>query len=269
MRKYRNAPLGIFDSGVGGLTVVKEISRHLPQEDIIYLGDTGRYPYGPRSAEIVRKFSLQNARFLMGFGIKVLIVACNTASSVALDELTEWITVPIMDVIKPGARAAVEVTRNGKIGVIGTVGTISSGAYQDIIMRLKPDSKVFTKSCPLFVPLAEEGWLDGEIPEKISRYYLNELQQKSIDTLVLGCTHYPLLKNVIQKVMDENVQIIDSATALVEELKNFLVGENLYSDSNQGQTKYFVTDAPQRFADIGTRFLDRKLSQINLIQIDN
>jgi len=221
MHDYKNAPLGIFDSGVGGLTVVKEILNRLPCESFVYLGDTGRYPYGPRSADIVRKFALQNARFLMGFGIKVLIVACNTASSVALDELRKWISIPIMGVIEPGAREAVKSTENGRIGIIGTVGTISSKSYQNAISAIEPAIDVFGKACPLFVPLAEEGWLDGEIPELVAHFYLDELLQKDIDTLVLGCTHYPLLKRTITKVIGGKIRVIDSAKSLIGELKKY------------------------------------------------
>ena len=188
MRDYAESPLGIFDSGVGGLTVVKEILMQLPGEDFIYLGDTARYPYGPRSVEIIKKFALQNARFLMGFGIKVLIVACNTASSVALDEIKRWIKIPVIGVIEPGAEEALKTTKNGKIGVIGTVGTISSGAYQEAIKRLNPGVSVCGKPCPLFVPLAEEGFTEGEIPEKVAHFYLDELVRQGRKVKVVDNT---------------------------------------------------------------------------------
>ncbi|RKZ28767.1 glutamate racemase [bacterium] len=268
MRCYSDAPLGIFDSGVGGLTVVKEILKQLPNESFIYLGDTGRYPYGPRSADIIRRFALQNARFLMGFGIKVLIVACNTASSVALEELRKWISVPIMGVIEPCAREAVKSTKNGRIGVIGTVGTIASNSYQNAIITLNPNIEVFTKVCPLFVPLAEEGLVDGEITELIAHHYLDGFLEKGIDTLVLGCTHYPLLKKAIAKVMGENIKIIDSAKAIVEELKKYLVDEEILSTGDNKYSRFFVTDAPQRFKIIGTKFLAREIEKIELIQIE-
>ena len=269
MKDYARAPLGIFDSGVGGLTVVREILRQLPHEDFIYLGDTARYPYGPRSNEIIKKFSLQNARFLMGFGIKVLVVACNTASSVALDEIRRWIKIPVMGVIEPGAEEAVRASQTGKIGVIGTVGTISSGAYQAAIKKLSPDAEVFSKPCPLFVPLAEEGFTNGEIPEKVAEFYLKELKQHNIDTLVLGCTHYPLLYNPIRKVMGEKVKIIDSAGAVVKKLKKFLESENLLApQDHKGKGTFFVTDSPERFARVGAHFLDKNFEEIKVTKVD-
>jgi len=268
MRKINDSPLGIFDSGVGGLTVLREVLQQLPGEEFIYLGDTGRYPYGPRSAGIVRKFALQNARFLMGFGIKVLIVACNTASSVALDELRRWLAVPILGVIEPGAREAVRKTVNKRVGIIGTVGTIGSGAYHRAIADIDPDIKVFSTSCPLFVSLAEEGWLDGDIVESIVHHYLDEMSEKDIDTLILGCTHYPLLRELIQKVVGENVQVIDSAYALVRELNELLVQENLLARTKESANRYYVTDAPDKFKKIGQKFLGKKLDNVNLIEID-
>ncbi len=268
MRDYAKAPLGIFDSGVGGLTVVKEILAQLPGEDFIYLGDTARYPYGPRSVEIIKKFALQNARFLMGFGIKVLIVACNTASSVALDEIKKWIKIPVIGVIEPGAQEAVKTTKNGKIGVIGTVGTISSGAYQRAIKKIAPEVEVFGKPCPLFVPLAEEGFTEGEIPEKVAEIYLAPLLEQGIDTLVLGCTHYPLLMNPIQKVAGPEVKIIDSAGAVVKTVKEFLAAENLLSPQAQGKGRYFVTDSPKRFSEVGARFLNKSYDEIDAEKID-
>jgi len=268
MRDYTESPLGIFDSGVGGLTVVKEILRQLPSEDFIYLGDTARYPYGPRSVEIIKKFALQNARFLMGFGIKMLIVACNTASSVALDEIKKWIKIPVIGVIEPGAEEALKTTQNGKIGVIGTVGTISSGAYQDAIKKLNPGVSVYGKPCPLFVPLAEEGFTEGEIPEKVAHFYLDELVWQGIDTLVLGCTHYPLLYNPIKKVVGGKVEIIDSAGAVVRKVKEFLEEENLLSSGEHGTGRYFVTDSPERFAQVGAKFLNKKFGEIKATKVE-
>ncbi|MCD6417712.1 glutamate racemase, partial [bacterium] len=252
-REIRKMPIGIFDSGVGGLTVVKEMLRHLPGEDIIYLGDTARYPYGPRSPEIVRRFALQNARFLMGFGIKLLIVACNTASSVAMDVLKKWISVPIIGVIEPGAKAAVKTTKNRKVGVIGTQGTISSMSYNRAIKKIDESIKVFGKSCPLFVPLAEEGFLDGDVAEKIAEKYLNEIVGNGIDTLVLGCTHYPLLKKTITKVIGDDIEIIDSASSVVANVKDFLVRYDLMSDNDRGKIRFFVTDSPERFMSVGEK----------------
>ncbi len=262
------SPIGIFDSGVGGLTVVKEMLRQLPGEDIIYLGDTARYPYGPRSAEIVKRFALQNARFLMGFGIKLLIVACNTASSVAMDVLKKWISVPIIGVIEPGAKAAAQKTKNKKIGVIGTQGTILSKSYNRAIEEIDGGIKVFGRACPLFVPLAEEGWLDGKITEGIAQHYLSDIVKNGVDTLVLGCTHYPLLKKNIQKVVGNDVYIIDSASSVISDVKDFLARSNLLNDSEKGEMKIFVTDAVERFEMVGEKFLDGEKIDAVRVEID-
>jgi len=258
-------PIGIFDSGVGGLTVVRALRKVLPAEDLIYFGDTARYPYGPRSPQIVRKFALQNARLLMGFGIKFLLVACNTASSLAMDELARWIVAPMMGVIEPGAKAAVRATKNKKIGVIGTVGTINSGAYQKALKSLATDVEIFVKPCPLFVPLAEQGFFEGEAVEYFVHYYLDEIVGQGIDTLVLGCTHYPLLVNAIRNVVGSEITIIDSATAVAEEVKNFLAENRLLSNAGEGSVKFMVSDAPERFKEIGERFLGEKIDNIMLI----
>ncbi len=267
-QQISKSPIGIFDSGVGGLTVVKEMLRQLPGEDIIYLGDTARYPYGPRSAEIVRRFALQNARFLMGFGIKLLIVACNTASSVAMDVLKKWISVPIIGVIEPGAKAAVQETKNKKIGVIGTQGTIFSKSYNRAIEGIDNNIRVFGRACPLFVPLAEEGYIDGDVPERIAQHYLTGIVQNGIDTLVLGCTHYPLLKKTIQKVVGDNIHIIDSASSVIFDVKNFLARAKLLNNSKKGDMKIFVTDAPERFEMVGEKFLDGEKIDAVKVELD-
>ncbi len=268
MKDISEMPIGIFDSGVGGLTLVDEIFRQLPGEKFIYLGDTARYPYGSRSADMVRRIALQNARFLMGFGVKVLVIACNTASSLAMDVLREWISVPLVGVIKPGAKMAAKCTKNGKVGVIGTVGTISSGAYQSEIRSIDPNIEVFGKACPLFVPLAEEGWLDGDVVKKIAHEYLDEIISKGIDTLVLGCTHYPLLKETIQSVIGRDITVIDSASATVADLKEFLLSESLLRYGQEGEYRIFVTDAADRFSAVGRKFLKNRTLKVEQVQMD-
>jgi glutamate racemase len=263
------APIGIFDSGVGGLTVAKKIFRLLPKEDIIYFGDTARYPYGPRSEEIVKKFSIQNINFLLSQKVKFIVVACNTASALALDDLVPWIhrkkhhKIPIIGVIKPGAFAAVKATRNGKIGVIGTLGTISSGAYQKAIHSIDHKKKVYSVACPLFVALAEEGYINKKATYLIAQEYLAPLIKRRVDTLVLGCTHYPLLKKVISKIMGKEVGLIDSAEKTAKEVKEVLTQKGLLKRANLktrkwGRTpfrKFFVSDIPDRFVEVGERFL--------------
>ena len=267
--KNSQAPIGIFDSGVGGLTVAKRIFRLLPEEDVIYFGDTARYPYGPRSKEIVKKFSVQNINFLLSQKVKFIVVACNTASALALNDLVLWIhrkechKIPMIGVIKPGAFASVRATRNGKIGVIGTLGTISSGAYQKAIHKIDPRKKVYSVACPLFVALAEEGYINKEATYLIAQEYLEPLIKKKVDTLVLGCTHYPLLKRVISKIMGKEVKLIDSAEGTAMEVKKVLTQKGLLKKTNfktrkSGKTpfrKFFVSDIPDRFVEVGERFL--------------
>lgn len=257
------APLGIFDSGVGGLTVAKRIFQLLPKEDVIYFGDTARYPYGPRSEEIVKKFSVQNINFLLSQKVKFIVVACNTASALALNDLEEYHKVPMIGVIKPGAFASVKATRNGKIGVIGTLGTISSGAYEKAIHRIDPKKKVYSVACPLFVALAEEGYINKEATYLIAQGYLEPLIKGKVDTLVLGCTHYPLLKRVISKIMGKEVKLIDSAEETAMEVKRVLTQKGLLKRAilktqRSGKTpfrKFFVSDVPDRFVEVGERFL--------------
>lgn len=251
------------------MTVAKKIFRLLPKEDIIYFGDTARYPYGPRSEEIVKKFSIQNINFLLSQKVKFIVVACNTASALALDDLVPWIhrkkhhKIPIIGVIKPGALAAVKATRNGKIGVIGTLGTISSGAYQKAIHSIDHKKKVYSVACPLFVALAEEGYINKEATYLIAQEYLAPLIKRRVDTLVLGCTHYPLLKKVISKIMGKEVGLIDSAEKTAKEVKEVLTQKDLLKRANLktqkwGRTpfrKFFVSDIPDRFVEVGERFL--------------
>jgi len=251
--------IGIFDSGVGGLTVLHALLEVLPHEDLVYLGDTGRYPYGTKSAETVTRYSIENVDFLIAKGIKLLVVACNTASSVALEALAARYPVPVVGVIEPGARAAAARTRNGRVGVIGTEATIASGAYATALRALKPGLEIYSRPCPLLVALAEEGWVEGPIPQGVVETYLGTLQKSGIDTLVLGCTHYPLLTAVIAGVMGERVALVDSAEETARAVAALLAARGLARRQGTGSTSFFVTDVPDRFIRIGQRFLGARL----------
>jgi glutamate racemase len=259
--------IGVFDSGVGGLTVLKALMRRLPAESTVYLGDTARVPYGTKSPEVVTRYSLANARFLMREQIKLLVVACNTVSSVSLPTLARELKVPVLGVIEPGARAAAQVT-SGRVGVIGTPGTVASGAYQKALARARPEVTVLARACPLFVPLAEEGWTEGEVVEAIARHYLAEFEPFGMDTLVLGCTHYPLLKPAIAAVVGSNVKLVDSAEATAEAAQDLLETCGLLGDPGAKATRrYFVTDLPERFAEVGARFLETPIEKAELVDI--
>jgi glutamate racemase len=255
MMVMREPGIGIFDSGVGGLTVVQRLIEALPNEHLLYLGDTARSPYGTKSAEVVSRYTLENAQFLLDKGVKLLVVACNTMSAVALEALSAHTTVPIVGVIEPGARAALATTRNRKIGVIGTDGTIASGAYTRALRALDPGLEIYTRACPLFVALAEEGWVDNEVAQQAAALYLASLRQSRIDTLVLGCTHYPLLAATIGAYLGPEVQLVDSATETAREVVATLAAHDLAALSGPGSTSFFVTDVPDRFVKIGGRFL--------------
>ncbi len=253
-------PIGIFDSGVGGLTVVDQVRRLLPGEDIVYFGDTARVPYGTKSRETVTKFSVENVEFLMENDVKLVVVACNTASSLSLEFLKRCFRVPIVGVIEPGAKCAISVTRTNRIGVIGTNATISSGAYEKAVNKISPKYKVFVQSCALFVPLVEEGWTDKKVSLDIASIYLEPLKKKRIDALILGCTHYPLLKKVINKVMGSGVILIDSAKEVAKEAKEILDASGILSRAKAGgKERFFVSDEPGRFIRMGEKFLGRKI----------
>lgn len=260
--------IGIFDSGVGGLTVLRRLAERLPDEPIIYLGDTARVPYGTKSPDTVIRYARACAEILVKRGIKLLVVACNTASAHALDTLRDELGIPVLGVIEPGARKAVEETRNGRIGVIGTVGTIGSGSYQAAIHALNPECEVVCKPCPLFVPLAEEGWTEGSVPLEVARTYLDELARASIDTLVLGCTHYPLLRDVIATVMGSGVRIVDSAEATTDVVEHILDGLDMRVDhGSAGQYRFLATDTPENLARVGARFLGHELGSIDWVDV--
>jgi glutamate racemase len=261
--------VGIFDSGVGGLTVLREITRVLPQEDTIYFGDTARVPYGTKSPETVTRYAHEITSFLVRRDIKLLVVACNTASAVALPSLKRQFSIPVVGVIEPGARRAVEVSRSGRIGVIGTAGTIRSSAYTRAIKRLNPSAVVLTKACPLFVPLAEEGWVDNQVARLTAQSYLQELIDAGVDTLVLGCTHYPLLKPLIAEVMGSGVTLVDSAAETARTVAEILAQkQNLRPDSETGNHHYYVSDVPAGFIRVGSRFLGERLGDVYQVNLE-
>lgn len=259
-------PIGVFDSGIGGLTVVSEIMRQLPQESIIYFGDTARVPYGSKSRETVTRFAFEGLNFLLAQDVKMVVVACNTVSATCLEELRESSPVPVLGVIEPGAKAAARVTSNKIIGVIGTERTIKSQAYVRAIRKIDPEINIFSKACPLFVPLVEEGWLDNEAAFFTAKTYLLPLKNEGIDTLVLACTHYPLLAATLQAVMGEKVHLVDSAFETAREVGGVLEAAGLKrSVGDRPVYRYFVSDNPAKFIEVGERFLRRPIDPISVI----
>lgn len=260
-------PIGVFDSGVGGLTVVKELIAQLPGEDLIYFGDTARVPYGIKSQETVIKFSIENILFLLKQDVKLICVACNTVSSFALPVIKNHFKIPIVGVITPAVREAVYATQNKKIGVIGTRGTIRSRAYENEIKALDPKIKVTALSCPLFVPFAEEGLLDGNAVLEVARNYLKPLKEAKVDTVILGCTHYPLLKPVIKKVLGPEVKLIDSAKQVAMEVKRILSAENILSRSRKGKRRFYVSDNPEWFTGLAKSFLGEPIKGAKKVSV--
>ncbi|MQY52830.1 MAG: glutamate racemase [Firmicutes bacterium] len=262
-------PVGVFDSGVGGLTVVSQLFRILPQEDIIYFGDTAHLPYGSKSKEAVTRHSLNIANFLKTQKVKIIVVACNTASSFALSSLREKIDFPVIGVIEPGAQAAIDTTRNFKIGIIGTEGTINSRAFEEALRRIDRNVKVFSQACPLFVPLVEEGWLDKPETSQIAEKYLSPLKDKGIDTLILGCTHYPLLKELLSRIMGQEVSLIDTAEATAKVVERRLGEKNLLRKGNRKAVyKFFVSDDPEKFLQLGRRFLGKSMDKAERVNLE-
>jgi glutamate racemase len=251
----RARAIGVFDSGIGGLTVLKELATALPAEDFIYLGDTARLPYGTKSSEVILRYSRENTEFLLAKGIKLLVVACNTSSAVALATIARDTIVPVIGVIEPGARAAAAASRNGRIGVIGTEATIASGAYTRALQQIRPGIEIYTRACPLLVPLVEEGWTENEIAERTVVHYLESLKASGIDTLLLGCTHYPLLSDLFTRVLGPAVRIVDSATATAAAVSERLAELRLGRIRGMGAQSFFVTESPERFIRVGRRFL--------------
>jgi glutamate racemase len=258
-------PIGVFDSGIGGLTVVSALRRLLPNERIHYLGDTARVPYGGKSAATVERYSLELTDMLLAEDCKAIVVACNTASALALTTLCENTRVPVVGVIRPGAEAAVAASRNKHVGVIGTRATIRSGAYERAIRALDPEVKVSAKACPLFVPLIEEGWLDGEITDRVIRQYLEPLVEGEIDTLVLGCTHYPLLRKALETFLGDAVRLVDSAENCARAVSRLLERENLRAAADaEGELTIALTDPPDVFLDVARRALQLEIGEVEL-----
>jgi len=256
-------PIGVFDSGIGGLTVVRALMRQLPNENIVYFGDTARVPYGPKSPQVVREYAAQDTDFLVSHNVKMIVVACNTVSSVALEVVQKHASLPVVGVIVPGAKAAVNASKKKRIGVIGTIGTINSNAYTNAIRQFDAAATVIGQPCPLFVPLAEEGWTNHKATELIAKEYLFPLKLQKIDTLVLGCTHYPILKDVIASIFDGSVTLIDSGEATALEVERVLDEQNLRNPSTQkANVQFYVSDIPHKFSEIGERFLGQKLGKV-------
>ena len=269
----KNAPIGVFDSGVGGLTVAREIMRQIPNERIVYFGDTARVPYGSKSKDNIIKFSRQIIRFLQTENVKAIVIACNTASALALDEMQQEFDLPILGVVKPGAKVAVETTANKRIGLIGTEANIWSGVYTRYIKSLDDEAKVFEKACPLFVPLVEEGWLHDDITLQVASRYLEELKEKDIDTLIMGCTHYPLIRSTIRKVMGDKVNLVNPAYETAIELKNLLERDNLANkcdvDSPSSMYRFYVSDAEEKFKLFANSILPFDITMTKQINIEN
>ncbi|WP_057977057.1 glutamate racemase [Caloramator mitchellensis] len=262
-------PIGVFDSGIGGLTVVKEIMDTLPNENIVYFGDTARVPYGSKSAETVTRFAKQNTRFLLTKNVKAIVVACNTASAFSLDELQNAFEIPVIGVIKPGANAAAKASKNKRIGIIGTEGTVNSRAYEKAIIKLLPDAKIYAYPCPLFVPIVEEGWANTKVSYMVAEEYLSQLKEKQIDALVMGCTHYPLLTKVVDDVLEHKVKLINPARETALELKRIL-NENCIENTidNSAEYEYYVSDNPDKFKRVGGNFLEHDIINIRKIDIE-
>lgn len=260
-------PIGVFDSGIGGLTVLKELIEHLPGESFVYFGDTARVPYGTKSAETVVRFSRENVQLLLERNVKMVVVACNTASAEALPGLSDEFGVPLVGVIDPGVRAAVAATKRGRIGVIGTAGTMRSEAYPRGIKRLMPDATVVPRACPLFVPLVEEGWVDRDVTRAVAREYLDVYIESGIDALVLGCTHYPLLKGVIGEVVGPGVSLVDSAIETAREVVKVLEKEGIgnAAATGGGSFQIVLSDTSPTFGAIAERFLGRSVPDVELV----
>lgn len=266
----RNAPVGVFDSGVGGLTVAREIIRQMPEERIVYFGDTARLPYGSKSQDTVLRYSRQIIRFLMTKKVKAIVIACNTASAYALETVEKELDIPIIGVIRAGARTAVHATRNGKIGVIGTEGTVSSGIYTDVMKAMRPDIEVTAKACPLFVPLVEEGLFHDSVTDEIASRYLSVLKGRFIDTLVLGCTHYPLIRSTLGRLMGDGVTLVNPAYETAVELKALLEERGLTSDSHmcEGEKyQFYVSDLAEKFTAFATSILPDQVKETRKIAV--
>ncbi len=280
----RNLPIGIFDSGVGGLTVYRALHERLPAERYVYLGDTARVPYGTKSLSTVERYAIENARFLESRGMKLLVVACNTASALALPAIRKSVSVPVVGMIEPGARAAVRASAGGRVGVIATESTVKSGAYSRAVAALAPELKVTERACPLFVSLAEEGWAETDVARSVAEEYLRDLREKSVSAVVLGCTHYPILRRVIQETLGETVRLIDSGEAAAEVVESVIEKEDLRRTATQelrdlreagaharflcdDLDHFYVTDAAERFAHVAERFLGAAPRRLEAVEV--
>ena len=269
MRITARSPIGVFDSGLGGLTVFKALARRMPEESLVYFGDTAHVPYGSKSPEAIARYSTAIARFLAGRGIKLLVVACNTSSAWALPAIRRAVKIPVIGVIEPGARAALAASRGGRIGVIGTEATVKSGAYPKAIRALSARVKISSQACPLFVPLVEEGWWTGDVVAAVARKYVAPLRSARVDTVILGCTHYPYLKGVLAKAIGMSVRLIDSADETARETERSLSDLSLRAPKGRlGHRMFFASDAPERFARLGRRMLGAAVSRVRLHPFD-
>ena len=268
----RKAPIGVFDSGVGGLTVAREIMRNLPNERIVYFGDTARVPYGSKSKDTIIRYANQIIRFLRTQDVKAIVIACNTASALALEEVEKELDIPIIGVVEPGARVAAATTKNGKIGVIGTESTINSHMYPQLIKEYRPDVTVFGKACPLFCPLVEEGWLKDPVTEEVAKRYLKDLLKEDIDTLILGCTHYPLLRSLLSGLVGDQIQLVNPAYETAKELERLLKKENLANEGEKAPGKepyrFFVSDAADKFKNFANSILPYDIETTRKINIE-
>ena len=264
-----DAPIGVFDSGVGGLTVVREIIRQLPSENIVYFGDTARVPYGTKSRDTVIHYSEQIVNFLQTKQVKAIVIACNTATAYALDVLKEKLDIPIIGVVRPGAITAVNATQNGRIGIIATEGTVGSGIYPKVIKEYNSEIQVVQKACPLFVSLVEEGWTNDPITDEVAKRYLRSLLDSNIDTLVLGCTHYPLLRKTIGRLVGEKVTLVNPAYETASSLREMLKSEGLYRESGKTSYHFYVSDGAERFHDFANYILPVELVPTRIVPIEN
>lgn len=260
-------PIGVFDSGLGGLAIVRQMRRTFPHETVIYFGDLARLPYGTKSKEQILSFSIQNTLFLIKHKVKAVVIACNSSSSAAYLFLKKHFNLPIVDAVEPAVREAVRTTETGRIGVIATQATIESRAYEKGLKSASPNVKVFSAACPLFVPLVEEGWLNGSITSRIIEFYLAPLKKKKIDTLILGCTHYPLLREAISNAVGERIHLVDSVAPTVQKLSSLLEEKQLsYPSARRGELKIFVSDSPRNFVKVGEGFLGEKLNHVEVVR---
>lgn len=271
MECKKTAPIGVFDSGVGGLTVVREMIRQLPNENIVYFGDTARVPYGSKSQKTIIRFSEQIIRFLKKKQVKAIVIACNTASALALEAVRDEFDIPILGVVIPGARAAVEATQNAKVGVVGTDATVQSGMYTKVIRRMNPGIEVIEKACPLFVPLVEEGFKEHHVTREIIDYYLDSMKKTDIDAMILGCTHYPLLRSKIRAYMGDKIQIVNPAYETAMDLKRLLEEQDMVNDGTKlphSSYEFFVSDAAEKFRSFANTVMPFDISETNVVNIE-